>query len=635
MSGTVASVDSSSSPSPAHAEGSQEHEVVRIVTAAKREAEEARISRYLQNDLNYLFYHGKQDMSHKKAGQSQEFLPSQMMAVEQIAAMLKQGLIDFGDWFSIEPAAGVRDPLFTIDESRKLMQKWLKDCDFGIFLEDSLKSALLGSLMVSKVGVKNVPNPKFVVKRKKAPVGYTETLERKDEKRMVPALGLVRPRDWFPDPTGDVLYRVERVELDYHKLVQIAEANPDEYDVKLIKEIGVALSSPQDMTALQKSRETGQAVPASTARLRCRLLEFWGTLVNQRGEVIAENCVTTIANETWVIRRPGPNPYWHKMLPYVVAPLIRVPWSEWHKSLMDAPTMLNRAKNELFNLILDSGLASVFGVRQVRPHWILNPERLSNGLAPNDVISVGPQCPPGMKAIETVSTGAMSQEALQALNVVSSEFNSASLTNDLRMGVLPSRSVKATEVVEASQSISGTLGNVAHTIEDSYVVKVLELIWLTMLQHVDDFEAEEYVAILGPERAAEINKFSKMKRFAKCVSGHQFKVFGLTQTLNKIKDFRKLTTLLQTLSQSPTLMDEFMKRYDLVKFLTQIMKALDVDVDQIKLDGAEALMAQMGGGQGAPQGAPDMMSQTPQMSAAPPEGALQPGVPRGMTQAGG
>lgn len=610
---------------PAYEPDTDDHKSVQIICAYKREAQEARVSRQIQSDLNYNYYHYIADVSHKKVGQSQEFLPKQAMAVEQITEMLHQGLLDFGDWFSVEATAGNDAPFFTDEEARKLMKVWLHQANFYIVVKDAIKSALLGSLMIFKVGTKRVAKPKFVAKRKKALLGYEIKLEKQERFEAQCDISLVRPRDWYPDPTGDGLYEVQRVELDYHKLVQTARDNPDEYDVAEIERLGTAITAPQDETALQRSRETGQNAPFATGRLRARLLECWGTLVDPQGNVLHENCVATIANESYVIRRPALNPFWHQRSPFVSAPLLRVPWSVWHKCLMDAPTMLNRASNELFNLILDSGLASVFGIKQVRPHWILNAEKLSGGFAPNDVYSVNPSCPPGAKAVETVTASTMSQEALSAYNMLGAEFNTASLTNDLRMGVLPSRSVKATEVVESSNSITGTFGGVSHAVEIS-IEEVLNLVWQTMMQYVEDFEHPDYVAILGPERASQVNRASAQKRFALTVDGHKFRVFGLTQTQNKMKDFRKITTFMQTVAASPTLMDEFTKENDPAKLLKQIMKSLDIDPEQIKLDDMEKLMAQMGGAQGAPQGAPNGMSQVAPASAIPPQGAQQAGA---------
>lgn len=618
--------------------GSTDQDVVNIITSCRNEARTARLDRMAQNDLNYDFYHLRQNTGHKKQGQSNEFLPKQAMAVEQVTSFLHQGLVDFGDWFSVEASRGNKHPLLTNSEARALMKKFLDDANFYTYIQDAIKSGLTGSVMIAKVGSKDACKPRYVAKRKKAVLGYERVLEKIDEYEKQLDLSLVRPRDWYPDPTGRGVYSIERIEMDFFELKDIAERNPEIYDLEMIERLGVALCAGPDSDEQSRSRETGQNPTQHNSRMRVQLHEFWGTMVNERGEVLHRNCVSTMAAGTYLVRKPAPNPYWHQRSPYISAPIIRVPWSVWHKCLMDAPTMLNRAENELFNLILDSGLSSVFGVKQVRTNLLLNPEKLSGGIAPNEVIEVGPQCPPGVKAVETVSTGSMSQEALSALHVVSSEFSSASLTNDLRMGVLPSRSVKATEVVEASNSITGVFSSIAKAIEMDFVQPILELSFLTQMQNIEKFGVPEYEAILGEERSAQLDRASPEKRFSLTVLGHKFKVFGLTQTLNKMKDFRKLTTLMQTIAGVPVLMDQFMRKYDPVKLLGAVMKSLDIDEDQIKLDEVDEAMGHMGAqpDAGMQQGSgPDMMSQVPQMGASAPEAAAMGSTDRSQMPQGG
>lgn len=618
-------------PGPAYKEDSEEQQVVNIIVANKNSAHAARAYRMAQNDLNYDYYHGRSDQNHKLQGQSREFLPKMSMAVEQVTSFLHQGLMDVGRWFSASASRGNKQPIFTDSEVEALMEKWLEDAKFYTHEQDGIKAALLGSLKITKVTTRQVPKPKYTVRRKREALGYSNELRMSKDTETQPCLSLVRQKDWFPDPTGSKLYEIERIEMDYHTLVEIARANPDDYDMVEIERLGMALTSGPDYDERAKARETGQNQTLHESRLRVQMHEFWGTLVDPQGKVIMENCVAGVVNDLYLVRKPMKNPLWHQRSPYNATPLIRVPWSEWHKCLMDAPQQLNRAQNELFNLILDSGLGAVFGIKQVRMNYLLNPDELSAGLAPNAVVKVGPQCPPGAKAVETVSTSnGGAQEALEASNMVSSEFNSASLTNDLRMGVLPSRSVKATEVVESSNSITGTFSSIAKAVELDGVEPVLYLIFATMMQEIKKFSVPEYQAILGEDKCQQLDRISAEKRFALTVQGHKFRVFGLTQTLNKIKDFRKVTTLLQTISGSPQLMDEFLKKYSIVKLLSVIMKSLDIDEDQIKLDEVEELMGQVpeqgAPGQNAnaqsPQGAgPQGMSQVPQAAGIKPDAA--------------
>lgn len=620
--------------SPVYGDSDDRQKIIQVMNTNLNEAREARRWRIAQNDLNYDFYHLKQNEQHKKQGQSREFLPKQAMAIEQVSSFLHQGLMDVGKWFDVSAARGNKNPLVTDSEASALMSKWLDDASFYTRSQDGIKLALLGAVMIFKVGTKKVRRPKYMARRKAAPLGYKTELTRSDEYETQLELSVLRQRDWYPDPTGRKLYETEHIEMDYHELKKIARENPEDYDLEEIERLGVALTGGPDHEDRSKSRETGQNPTIPNSRLRVQIHEQWGTLVDDRGEVIMENCVCAMANKTYLIRKPQPNPFWHQRSPYVAAPIIRVPHSEWHKALMDAPTMLNRAANELFNLTLDAGLAAVFGVKQVRTNYLLNPDKISGGIGPNETIEVGPTCPPGVKAVETVSTSTGgASEALEASNMVNAEFNNASMTNDLRMGVLPSRSVKATEVVEASNSITGTFNSIAKAIEMDSIQKVLELSWLTMWQEIRRFSVPEYQSVLGEDRARMLDRASTEKRFALTVAGHSFRVFGLTQTLNKIKDFRKITTFLQTIVQSPQLLDAFLQRFSLPKLLAVIMKSLDIDEDQIKLDEVDQMMGQMSQGSAGMQGAspqgvaaqgsgPDRMSQVPQMGASAPEAAM-------------
>lgn len=600
-----------------------DEDVVRIVSNYKQEADEAAKTRLQQNKMNFDFYHLRQDFSHKQAGQSVEFLPKQMMSVEQITSFMQQGLIDLGEWFSVSASAGNEKPMLSDSEAKKLLGKWLDDCGFFTFVGDAVKSGLLASLMVAKVGTKGVPKAKYSAKKLKTFVGREDVLEKRTNTEIQADVRLIRPENFRPDPTGEGLYVIEDIEMDYWQLRKLARQNPDVYDVGLIDELGESMRKDRD--DMEKKRETDQDAPAPEARMRVTISEVWGTLVNEEGEILYENGVCAVANDAWLIRRPGPNPFWHQKPPYVVAPIVRVPWSVWHRALMDAPTYLNKAQNELYNLILDSGLMSVFGVRQIRPQWLENAEKVSGGIGPNTVLVANPSCPPGQKVLETVSTGTLSQEALQVLNLTNAEFSAASLTNDLRMGVMPTRAVKATEVVEASQSINGVFSGVAKNVEHDFIQPLLEMIWTTMMQHVDSFEDPAYKAILGEARAGAMARIRPAARFAATVDGHDFRVFGITQTLNKVKDFRKLTSFLQTIGGVQVLSDEFSRKYDFAKLLGEIMKSLDIDEDKIKLEQADAMMNAMGSKGAAPQGSgPDTMSQVPQMAATSPEEAAAP-----------
>jgi hypothetical protein len=157
---------------------------------------------------------------------------------------------------------------------------------------------------------------------------------------------------------------------------------------------------------------------------------------------------------------------------------------------------------------------------------------------------------------------------------------------------------------------------------------------MTMCQNMDDLDSEEVIALIGKDRAVEIAALSPEERFKQTANGYKFKVFGISLVLNKMKDFKKLTSLLQTIAGSQPLMEEFIKKYDMGKLLTELMKALDIDLENLEISKVEqeAMAKMKAGAQGGAPGAPNMQSQIPQVAGMGGEG--NPGGPQ-PAQAGG
>jgi hypothetical protein len=202
---------------------------------------------------------------------------------------------------------------------------------------------------------------------------------------------------------------------------------------------------------------------------------------------------------------------------------------------------------------------------------------------------------------------------VNAYQLANSEFQAASLSNDLRMGTLPSRAVKATEVVESSQSINSVFNDIAKILEESFIQPILERVWSVQMQILTSSDMDELESILGKEKVERLKKIPAKERWARTVQGMRFKVFGVTQTLNKIREFQKVTALLQTISGNETLMEEFARRYDFAKILEVLMESLDINLDRIKLDEADQAIvraAEAGGRPGMLPGATGPQNQT-------------------------
>jgi hypothetical protein len=423
--------------------------------------------------------------------------------------------------------------------------------------------------------------------------------------------------------------------VDKSVAIEMASGPDAVYDLEKIKKLNSYAYDQYDESWTDRDRETDQSRTYSDYRVRIKLTECWGDIIEPTtGEKLYKNVTWTIANDSVLVAPPRPNPFWHGKSPFVVAPITRVPFSVWHRAPMDGATRHNIALNEIYNLMVDAGMMSVFGIKQIRTDWLEDDREVADGVRPGQTLRVSSNCPPGGKAIERVDEGALSQEALSMFNLMNAELNTSAMTNDLRMGALPTRAVKATEVVEASQTITSMFAGIARSIEVDFIEPILERAWNVIMQNSNDMDSDEIAALLGDQKAAQIATMSPEDRFVETSQGNKFNVFGVSQTLNKQKDFRKLTALLQTIGSSEVLVEAFIKKYSFEKLLGEIVRSLDIEPGRIEQEEVDQLMMQLGPelmGQGASQlgSGPDMQSQIPQASTGPENpDVVQSNIPR-------
>lgn len=606
--------------------------IVRVTQNYIKEAYEAKRDRMRLNKLNYDIFHHKQDYSHKRPGQSQEFLPKQQLAVEQMSSFISQGLVDLGHWFSVESQPGIRNQKIDSSEVYAILSRQLDKTGFISFVGDAIKTGALASLMIAKIHGKNVPTSRFFTQIEQD--GKTKLYKAEKDNWQL-HIELIRPEDFYPDPTGAGLYECQTMWVDKAAVLKLSEGDDALYDKAKVEKLTAFSYDQYDQAFYDKERETDQSRTYSDYRNRIKLTECWGTIIEPNsGKILHENVTWTIANDTVLIGAPKPNPFWHGKSPFVCAPIVRVPHSVWHRAVMDGPTRHNVAMNELYNLMVDAGMMSVFGIKQIRTDWLEDEREVADGVRPGMTLRASANCPPGGAVLQRVDEGALSQEALSMFNLQNSEFNQSALTNDLRMGVMPSRAVKATEVVEASQTITSMFSGIAKVIEADFIEQILDRAWKVVMQNADDLDGDEVRALIGNMKADLLSSMSPEMRFAETAQGNKFKVFGVSQTLNKQKDFRKLTALLQTIGSSEVLVEAFIKKYSFEKLLGEIVRSLDIDTSRIEQDELDQMMMQLGPQmmeQGASQlgSQPNMQSQIPQAATGPESpDVVQSNIPR-------
>jgi hypothetical protein len=605
---------------PQVADANEGQDLVKWMMQCREEAKMAKQDRMDQNDENYRAYNLKHDFSHKNSGQSQEVLAKQRMAVEQISTFFQQAMADPAESFKAVSAPGIHDMDMRIKprEIGLITQRQLENANWFSTIGRVVKSGLLAALPILKVHGKFVCSPRYISKRNEK-TGEKNVI-KEDKEHWQLQHTLIRQENYYPDPTGNKLYEIEDMWMDFFELHALAEKGM--YDIDAVNSLPNDFSE-QDEDQRKKNIESSQNYTSHGHRRRVKVTEYWGTVLDiHTGKVIHKNIVFTVANDKWLIREPTMNPNWHQESPYVAEPLVDAPHGVWPIAMMDAPTKHQMAATEIYNLIVDGAMKAVHGINQIRPEWLIDPSQVENGIRWGETLKLNSMAPIGAKVLEDVSSGNVPNDAVNILNIINQEFNSAALTNDLRQGVIPFRQVKATEVVEASQTITSVFQGMTTNFETKFLVKVLEKTWKVIAQRMNDQYDPEMKALLGEARWKKISNISPQNRFTETVGQVRFEVFGISKRLAKQQDFRKWMMLLQTIGQSPQLMELFVQRYDLGKLLEEVISALDVDKKKIIRpeveQRAEEMLEQEADGAGeavvgqAPEGIDPSLLQVPQ-----------------------
>lgn len=602
--------------------------LVKYMKESYDEAESAKATRMVLNRNNFDMYHLRHDFGHKKKGQSKEIVAKTAMAVEQIKSFFQQALVDIGEWWDVEFADGDEHPEAKIQphEVYKLTNYMLEKADYFSHIGNAIQSALLGALAITKVTGKQVSKPVYRSKAEGKGKDYKKKIIKEEDKTFRLKFDIVRQENWFPDPTGFNVFKVEECFLDYHEVVRLSKGKEAIYDAQAVADL-TPFGSDSTLNQERKARETGQDTGNKGMRPQVKLWEFWGDVIDKdTGDIIHENIVYTIANERTIIRKPVENPNWNQEDPFVVAPLLEVANSVWHKALMDAPTQHNRALIEIYNLLVDAAMKSVHGISQIRVDVLEDPSQVSDGINFGDTLQVNSSLPIGAKVMEPVITGDVPSDALTIMNLMQQEFNSSALTNDLRQGVLPSRSVKATEVVSADNTITSIFQGISKNVEAKLIQRQLEKAWHLVAQNLDKVSKEELQNLFGNERGEELSQMEPEDVFVETVNGLKFKVFGISLTIGKQQDLQKYLTVMQTIGSSEVMIEEFAKKYDFGKLLGEVLRSLSIDKDKIAVDREQPglqgqnPMEQPGA---APGASPDQMSQVPGAPAGGPEADIQ------------
>jgi hypothetical protein len=552
-------------------------------------------------DANIDAYWSRYETKEKAEWQAQESLPEVQNNVDRFAASVRSALMSRADWYTVD------DPT---DRAGALMQHVKKFVD--ILLAESGTNASgqpinfehtfgqvvkSGALMAMAGGVTFDPRSRRV------------------------KVSAIDPRELVYDPTGRGLFRVRTYEMDHHELLELAQTEDDSgnevYDVDAIMELE---SGANEEGRDDNARITGtETVDEGTGRKPIVIDEFLCDIVNADGELVGKNQLVIMANERVIIRGPEPNPFWHGHDWIVFAPAISVPFSVYGRSFVEGFRQLVATFTEMTNLILDAAFVDALRMFMMYPDALDDPSEAQDWW-PGKMFLADEDWPPGQDFVKSIDAGRLGSGSVQVWQSIQGMVRDAASQNELSMGQIPPKGdITATEISSVDVHQSELVRSIAKDTEDLWLSPMLELVWMTGLQHFDPKKDVALAAELGDEVSSMLSNQRedfKKKRF-------RFQAHGITGTLKRNERLRNMISVLGLLSQNEMMAQAFLKRFSIDKILEEIMMDAGVEIAKIeksdiekKLEAQQAMAAGAAGGQipGAPGARPP---QAPQKPAAP------------------
>lgn len=547
-------------------------EIVATLNDYMREADENRRNGLNPRDdkwaQNLDLYWNRYDFSNKASWQSKEAMPEVPGFVDRFAAALKEALIQTPEGFYtvLDPADKENDLASGI---KRAMDVWLSTTGrnstgqllpYSAVFEEQMK---MGAMMMS--------------------ASVTTWKEDVGDGRV--AVETVDPRNVWLDHTGRNLYRIRRVELDRHEIAGLKSIVSSRGE-KLFDESELAKleSSLYDKRIADEER-TGTAQNIVSGRRPVQLDEYIATVVGNDGALLADRSLMVLANNSYLIRGPEKNPFWHGKDWLTVAPLITVPLSVYGRSYMEDFGSVAKTFNNLTNMIIDAVYTSSLKMFAMVPEMLLNPNQMATGATPNKIW----QLEGGFKAqdfAQELTLGNLSADSVKVWQAMKTELTEAAKMNEVGLGQFaPNSRTSATEITETSQSSSALIRSVAQTAETRLLDPQLDLVWKTGMQHVavDDpimikAVGEEMWAMMMSQRRELIRR------------PITFQARGISALIARSQQMKTLMNVLSVVGANEVLMQEFLKKVDLEKLINLIFKLSGIDLTQLTLTDREKMV---------------------------------------------
>lgn len=496
-------------------------------------------------DTVWAYYNNQYDFSQKASWQSKMFTTKFNASIKTFLTIVKRSVMGTKKFFSVQ-GIGNESKQKQLNVER-LLEYWISKTNFRHELTKSIIAGLLSNLCILKCYWNNGIQIECVDP-------YLITL----------------------DPTGRNKFVIHQIKLDFYDVKRMAEKGV--FDINEVNQIQEDFVRAEiEYKEAQRRGETDVQRPSF--RKEVEIMEYYGDVFDNTGNLLLENVIITIANGSRVLR-VVPNPY--PIRPFFIAPLNYKPFSVYHKNFYEdvIRSGLVEEMAKTLNGIVDGHLFSIAKAFELNIDVIYDPEEIKSGISPGKVFKrIGGSVEP---MVREINIGNISQQNLAVYEILSREFQNATAITEFIMGMPTAKGrPTATEVMYKSQQAVNTLQDISADLENYLIAPLLEFMFDLIMKYQTDFSDAELQEFLGDH----LDYYMDFQTFKdKYLNGvYKFKIQGLSSTMLRMQLVEKISMLLTLLQANPLLAS----RLNWQQLLYKILEGLELDPTEILMPAQE------------------------------------------------
>ena len=568
-------------------------------------------------------YNNDFDFSQKAWWQHKAPLPKVRVSVDKAVALFRKTLLKTNPFYGIKAES-------KIGRAKGRYTMLLDDyhfCQARVYEEmiDAFKVGLITSTSISKIwwmqvrdfkprvysDISEVPTYEFGVQ-----TGTRQEINKRVELESYyrGALGFaaVNPFNLWIIPNTRNRCMIERSTMTFSELKALTKTkdNPNGvYEEDAVLELGSKMSAPGG--SLENYDEGGRnpnegVVDANNYLRLVTLMHYWGDIYDTMGNLVMADATFTFAGfnegDFKLVRKPRPNPFYHKLPPFVVGSPYKVPFSTYDRGMVEDVMEIAKSIVEMANLIADGALYDALKAFAIDADQLDDPTEAKQGMYPGKtfVFRSGSSPTPNAQVVQTVDVGKIPQEANNMIQLFERYYQEGSYINEWVGGFGSKTDRTLGEVNIKTQAALEGLDEAARNLETSFMEPSLSMATKVIYQFHNDYLMPRLMENY-PQISMLLNDLSPAERYSTMIGDYSFEVKGLSIMVDRAQRLGEFKEILQLLSYLPG----FVERINPDTALEEILAPVGWDPNKLLLvPTASAGMVPLPGALPSPQGQP-------------------------------